>query len=160
MSRKRNLVLMATGLIAVVAVAGLVVTQPRSEAAQTQAQIDLVLEFPVPPDPDGTRPPPLTLGERADLVVSNIGSSGEDGVSFQVDSFFDVFYTINIGSSGEDGARYGFDSFFDVEYKRSRIIETEMVALSLSGSYSIVLNEAQLIDKAKEAAKAAGGDLT
>ena len=161
MSRKRNIVLLAAGLVAVVAVAGLVVAQPQSEAAQTQAQLDLVIEFPVLlPDPDPTRPPPLTLGQRADLVVSNIGSSGQDGVSFGVDSFFDVFYFRNIGSSGQDGVRYSaaFDSFFDVEYRTLKI-ETEMVALSLTGSYSIILNEVDLIDKAKEAALAAGGDI-
>ena len=154
MSRKRNIVLLAAGLVAVVAVAvaGLVVAQPQSEAAQTQAQLDLAIEFPL----DARK----TLGERTDLVVSNIGSSGQDGVSFGVDSFFDVFYFSNIGSSGQDGVRYsaGFDSFFDVEYRTLKI-ETEMVALSLTSSYSISFNGVDLIDKAKEAALVAGGDI-
>ena len=91
-------------------------------------------------------------------MVSKIGSRGPDGVSFVVDSFFDVYYVRNIGSSGQDGVRFGFDSFFDITYElKFRTIETEMVALSLSGSYSVGLNEAQVLDKARSAAIESGG---
>ena len=66
----------------------------------------------------------------------------------------------NIGSSGEDGVRYGFDSFFDITYEPTfRTIETEIIAVSLTGTYSVGLNEAQIIDKAKMAASAEGGDI-
>lgn len=164
MKQPRFLVtILATGFLVAVlvsaAVTGLLVTRPSVEAGRNQAQFDLVLEFPKQSDP-GTSPRKPTLGELTELVVSNIGSSGQDGVRFAVDSFFDVFYVRNIGSSGQDGVRFGFDSFFDIEYQpKFRTIETEMIALSLSGSYSVGLNESQLIDKAKEAAASAGGDI-
>jgi len=141
--------LLAAGLIAVVAIVGLVLAQPRAgEAAQSQAEIDLVIEV-----PKGT-----SLGGLTEFVVANIGSSGEDGVRFVVDSFFDVFYVTNIGSSGEDGvARASFDSFFDITYEiELRTIQTEMVAMQLTGSYSGELNPATLIDRIRRATKSDG----
>ena len=147
MTTRRNLVLLAAGLIAVFAVVGFVVGQPRAEAAQNQAQIDLVLE--VPKD--------VSLDELTNLVVSNIGSSGQDGVRFVVDSFFDVFYVRNIGSSGLDGVSAAFDSFFDITYELElRTIETEIVAMSLTGTFSGDLNSATLLDRVRGPSGVAG----
>ena len=143
MSKRRNLVLLAAGLIGVVVIVGLAVAQtPAGEAAQARgrAQIDLVIEV---PDPDINTP----LKELTELVVSNIGSSGQDGVRFTVDSFFDVFYVRNIGSSGEDGFKANFDVFFKVEVRRT--IPTEMVAMSLTGTYSGEFNPVTLIDRVR-----------
>ena len=97
-----------------------------------------------------------------ELVVSNIGSSGQDGVRhiYSVDSFFDVFYVSNIGSSGEDGVRassFNPDSFFDVFFEidvsdpgTGRVfIETEMVAMSLTGSLSDPSNPGVVLDEVR-----------
>ena len=114
---KRNLA-MAAVIAALVASVGMLVVQPGStDAAQVKgdAQIDLLIE----------------LGKGATVgdiqrVISNIGSSGEDGVkqggSFTVDSFFDITYSrvSNIGSSGLDGvslSTFQVDSFFDIHYE-------------------------------------------
>lgn len=159
MIKKRNLVFLAAGLMAFVAVSfvGLVVAQPAAEAARNNAQLDLILEIPRSDDPAGLQ---RSLGDLTELVVSNIGSSGEDGVSFSVDSFFDVFYARNIGSSGLDGVRFSVDSFFDIEYQtESQTIDTEILSMSLSGTYSVRLNEAQILDKARAAGLKAGGDV-
>ena len=141
---RKSLVLLAAGLIAVIAIVGLAVAQPRAgEAAQAQAQIDLVIKVRCP---DGTCRP-SSLGALIENIVSNIGSSGQDGVRYRVDSFFDVFFVRsigNIGSSGQDGVR--FDSFFDITYE-IRSIDIELVALSLTATYSGELNPALVIDE-------------
>ena len=94
-------------------------------------------------------------------MVSNIGSSGQDGVRFVVDSFFDVFYVRNIGSSGQDGVRASFDSFFDITYELElRTIETEMVAMSLTGTYSGDLNPASLLDRVRGPSGVASPEVT
>ena len=95
------------------------------------------------PDPAIKKP----LRELTELVVKNIGSSGEDGVRFTVDSFFDVFYVTNIGSSGEDGFKANFDVFFEVDVRRT--IPTEMVSMSLTGKYFGEFNPATLIDRVR-----------
>lgn len=90
-----------------------------------------------------------------ELVVSNIGSSGLDGSRYVVDSFFDVFFVANIGSSGQDGVRassFNPDSFFDVffeievEARAPGTIQTEMVALSLTGTLSDPSNPGVVLD--------------
>jgi hypothetical protein len=57
------------------------------------------------------------------LAVSNIGSSGQDGVSsdtsFIVDSFFDIVYTIDFGPPTPPGGSFVVDSFFDIVYRIS-----------------------------------------
>ena len=142
MSKRRNLVLLGVSLIGVVAIVGLAVAQtPAGEAAEARgrAQIDLVIEVPSGPD--------TPLRELTELVVKNIGSSGEDGVRFTVDSFFDVFYVTNIGSSGDDGFKANFDVFFEVDVRGT--IPTEMVSMSLTGTYSGEFNPATLIDRVR-----------
>ena len=98
-------------------------------------------------------------------AVSNIGSSGQDGVRYYtVDSFFDVFYVSNIGSSGQDGVRFiappSFDSFFDIEYSVAspvdRSFPTEMVALSLGVTLDDPDNPAAALDAVKSAVTEAG----
>jgi hypothetical protein len=152
MRTRKSLVLLAAVLIAVLAVAAQAVAQPRAgEAAQSPAQIDLVLQLRCP---DGTCRPSLSLGGLIEKIVLNIGSSGEDGVRYQVDSFFDVFFVRNIGSSGQDGV--SFDSFFDITYE-IRSIDIELVALSLRATYSGDLNPALVIDEIRSVA---GVDVT
>ena len=104
---RKSLVLLAAGLIAVIAIVGLAVAQPRAgEAAEHRAQIDLVIEIKCR---DGSCR--TSLEELSKRVLSNIGSSGEDGVRrFVPDSFFDIFYLRNIGSSGQDGVRSNIGS--------------------------------------------------
>ena len=75
-------------------------------------------------------------------TLKNVQGALESG-GFNVDSFFDVYYVSNIGSSGQDGVRrigssgidgFSVDSFFDVFFEinnTSRTIPIEMVALSL-----------------------------
>lgn len=126
-------------------------------------------------------------GTRATLagIVSNIGSSGQDGVrgksDFTVDSFFDIHYVSNIGSSGQDGVRsdltvsnigssgldgvskksnFQVDSFFDIEYRiDGGKIDIELVALQLRTTLSDPSNTAGLLEAVRGAATAAGGDV-
>ena len=130
---KRNLAIVAV-VAALVASVGMLMAQPgTTNAAQGAAQIDLLIEV-KEEGPDGTRPTVGDIKER----ISNIGSSGEDG--FSVDSFFDITYSIvsNIGSSGEDGvslSSFQVDSFFDVFYEIdfTSTIQTEILSMSLTG---------------------------
>ena len=149
---KRNMAIVAV-VVALVASVGILVAQPGStDAAQGvkgDVQIDLLIELGV--GPDGSR---ATVGD-VQLVISNIGSSGQDGVrrigDFQVDSFFDITYSrvSNIGSSGLDGvsvANFQVDSFFDIVYRidplgpreppATRTVQTEMLSMSLTGRIS------------------------
>lgn len=152
-------VVVATGFLVYQSTAPSVVS---AEDGRPHAQLDLIITV-----PDGTDAP---LKMTLDLVtkglangkyqidsffdvsyVSNIGSSGEDGVSLSVS---------NIGSSGEDGVRRGgnFDVFFEVDYKKAKkgtTIETEMVALSLS--YNPGPDPLGAIDAVKKAVDAGGG---
>ena len=77
---------------------------------------------------------------RSNLTVSNIGSSGQDGVSkksdFQVDSFFDISY-------GIDGGK----------------IDIELVALQLRATLSDPSDTAGFLEAVGGAATAAGGDV-
>ena len=154
--KARNFLWLA-GLVLLVAVVGLVVLQPGAQAASVpkdQDQLDLIVEL-------GKG---LTV-ESVVTAVSNIGSSGQDGVRFfTVDSFFDVFFVSNIGSSGEDGVRFiappSFDSFFDIEYSVASPVDssfpTEMVALSLGVTLDDPDNPAAVLDAVKGAVTEAG----
>ena len=77
------------------------------------------------------------------LVVSNIGSSGQDGVSAKgsPDSFFDIFYEI------------------DFDRPNSATIETEMVAMQLRGTVTSPANPAVALDAIRGAVSSAGGDV-
>ena len=156
--RKRSIALL-TGLFALVVAVAFAVAQPTTtDAAQgSQAQIDLIVRL--GEGPDGRPATPAS-------IVSNIGSSGQDGVrrsAFVVDSFFDVFYVSNIGSSGEDGVRvsdFSVDSFFDVTYDTTgATIETEMVAMTLTGSVPDTSNPGVALDAVREAVAKSGGDV-
>ena len=66
----------------------------------------------------------------------------------------------NIGSSGQDGVSASFDSFFDITYQiELRTIETEIIAMQLRGTYPSDLNPALLIDL-DGLRIATGGDVT
>ena len=138
-----------------VAVAFAVAQPTTADAARgNQAQIDLIVGLGVDPS-TGAGPTP---GE----IVSEIGR--EDTIlveAFAVDSFFDVFYVLNIGSSGEDGVRvsdFSVDSFFDITYDTTGAkIETEMVAMSLTGTIPGTSNPGVALDAVRAAVSSAGG---
>ena len=107
-------------------------------------------------------------GGNSNLVVSNIGSSGQDGVRFSVDSFFDI-HVSNIGSSGEDGVSYSIDSFFDIFYEvsfrapgghSSASVPIELVALQLRGSNVDTDNPEHVLSDLKDALGDAGTVIT
>ena len=123
------------GLIALAAAVSVVAMQPSAQAASApkgQVQVDLVVGLPKGPD-------------SAALVVSNIGSSGEDGVSacgesdFQVDSFFDIAYRI--------------------EPPPDRTIQTEMLSMPLTGTLLTPDNPGEAMDDLRCQVEAAGGDI-
>ena len=144
--KKRSFVLLA-GLVAIVAAAFFAYTQPTTSAAprllRSEADVELIVRVAKP--------------GSSSLVVSNIGSSGEDGVRFSVDSFFDILVVSNIGSSGEDGVRFSIDSFFDIFYDiaaddaGARSVPIELVALQLRGSNADPNNPGQVLDDLKAA---------
>ena len=151
---KKSSIVFLVALFAVVVTAGTIVVQPTAVAAvpaKGEAQMDFMIE--VGMAPDGT---PMSVQQLV-KVISNIGSSGEDG--FIVDSFFDITYVSNIGSSGIDG--FSVDSFFDVSYKidnsSDKTFDTEMVALSLRSTLDDPNNPARAIDAVKAAVEKTGG---
>jgi hypothetical protein len=170
---KRGIVLMV-GLVALAVVGAVAVQEPDAQAAAApkgQVQIDLIVSLPTP-DPDD----PTALNRNGQLVVSNIGSSGMDGVgvcspgtsSFQVDSFFDIMYVSNIGSSGQDGVRFQIDSFFDVEYSIARLadpppgertIQTEMLSMSLTGNLIDPIDPTGVLDDLRCDVESVDGDI-
>ena len=129
---------------ALVASVGMLVVQPgTTDAAQDKGDVQIDLFMELGPGRDGTR---VTVGD-IQKAIANIGSSGLDGVSYQVDSFFDISYSrvSNIGSSGLDGvsvASFNVDSFFDIEYRidlepgTTRTVQTEMLSMSLTSRVS------------------------
>ena len=125
--------------VAIVALWGSVFPNREARAASTpkgEVQIDLVMGLP--------------SGSSVEAIVNNIGSSGEDGFSFNVDSFFDVSYASNIGSSGEDGVTaksFSVDSFFDIEYEITRTtIPIEIVAMQLHATLPDPSNPGTALD--------------
>ena len=140
MTKKR--IAMFAVVAVLVASVGMLVAQPgTTDAAQEKGDVQIDLLIQLSEGKDGSR---ATLGEIKS-AISNIGSSGLDGVSFQVDSFFDIEWSrvSNIGSSGLDGvsmSSFQVDSFFDIEYRidlsddpsTARTIQTEMLSMSLT----------------------------
>lgn len=111
---------------------------PNAQAAtptKGEFQLDLIVSYPA--------------GRPVEQVVSSIRSSGN------FDVFFNITYVSNIGSSGLDGVRassFNVDSFFDITYELTRSdFETEMVAMTLSGTLSDPSNPSVLIDDVKKA---------
>jgi|GEM_PF-2880899 hypothetical protein len=156
--KMRNAIVML-GIIAIVAAVGISSFLPDAQAApkakqgdKGQVEIQLVLD----PGEGGS-------AERMVTAISNIGSSGQDGVrsTFIVDSFFDIsYYAANIGSSGLDGV--SFDSFFDITYSTSagnRTVQTEMISMSLTGSLSNPDNPGEALDAIRAAVTKARGVL-
>ncbi len=141
------------GLLMMVAVATMAVAQPGvSGAPSGQVQLEFLIEMPKSSDP--------ALTPVGDLVgiISNLGSSGEDG--FRVDSFFDITYVSNLGSSGLDG--FAVDSFFDVTYdieygSSASTIEVEIIAMQLRATPNDPANPVGAIDAVKKAVNGAGG---
>ena len=146
------------GLLIIVAVATMAVAQPGVSGAQKgQVQLQFLIELPkMSPDPTIT---PM------EWVISNLGSSGEDG--FRVDSFFDISYVSNIGSSGLDGNTTTFqvDSFFDVFYEiefdnptgGDRTVQTEILSMDLSATLNDPTDPAGAIDAVTKAVNEGGG---
>ena len=147
-------------IIAIVVAAGVLVYQSSAPDVSARAhdeielvQLDLVIS--VPADPG-----------RTDLLESMLEEIGNalSNAGYQVDSFFDIMYLSNIGSSGEDGVsvRTGgnFDVFFEVDYKISgnRTFATEMVAMSLTSTAPDVNNLQSALDVVKSAVEARQGD--
>ena len=173
---KVRFLIVLVGLVVAVGVAGLLVPSQSAEAQRapkSNAEVELIVSLGTSPDGE-----PATLRS----VVSNIGSSGEDGIrkpgDFTVDSFFDIYIVSNIGSSGEDGVSADltvsnigssgqdgvrkstatFDSFFDISYDiGGRNVEIELVALQLRATISDPSDTAGLLDAVTKAAADAGG---
>ena len=147
--------------LAVVFAVGFVLDQSSATTASAkvnnQIQLDLIVAIPTGgtvPTPDEPGPVESTLGViKAALSDHN----------FQVDSFFDVYYVSNIGSSGEDGvsikAGANFDVFFEVEISRSGTFDTEMIALSLSSTVPDPTNPQGAIDIARTAVEGLKGSV-
>lgn len=164
MSAKRSVLTLVLAMLAMAAVwfwaSALAGGSPVQAATgdKGEVQVDLIIGVPV--------------GTSVAAVVSNIGSSGQDGVrggdgTFQVDSFFDVSYVSNIGSSGEDGVRASdfqvdsfFDVFYEIDYSGDRgVIETEMIAMQLTGRVSDPSNPGVALDAIRAAAALLKGDI-
>ena len=143
------------GLVVLVAVVGLIVFRPGAQAASVpkeQDQINLIVD----------------LGKE--LSVQSLTETISEVSSFNVDSFFDIMYVSNIGSSGQDGVRFQssptFDVFFDVFFEvdgpsddpDGAAIPVEMVALSLTGTLSDPDNPAEAIDEIRQAITDSGGN--
>ena len=111
-----------------------------------QSQINLIVE----------------LGTDASLQSITDTVSGVR--SFRVDSFFDITYVSNIGSSGEDGVRFiappSFDVFFEIDLTvdsaPAGTIPTEMVALSLGVTLADPTNPGASLDAVRDAINATG----
>jgi hypothetical protein len=117
----RNLRLLI-GIAVVVAIAAFITFGGTSETAKAQDSPSVVFNFSV--TFDGVH----SVDEVSRLVVSNIGSSGEDGVSlrdFVVDSFFDLEYEIEYDKKGNP---------------KSSTIDIEIVALDLKSSPAVVID--------------------
>ena len=99
----------------------------------------------------------IVVGSKVKDVVRSI--EGRSDGQFQIDSFFDISYVSNIGSSGEDGVRatsFTVDSFFDVTYEMGRegcsgCWQTEMVSMQLVGSVPGGTNPGDALDEIVEA---------
>ena len=112
------------GLVATVAIAGAVFVGSASGTAVAKQEPPVRFEFsatfveatgkPIPTADDIT---------REVLKAGNIGSSGEDGVRWQIDSFFDVTYRL-----------FGDPDFDTGKLTRTGTWDTEMVALSLASA--------------------------
>ena len=83
--------------------------------------------------------------------------------NYQIDSFFDVYYVSNIGDSGEDGVSFkagaNFDVFFEVGFNLGRggTFDTEIIAMSLSSSAPDISNPQGAIDIVRNAVAANKG---
>ena len=178
MRKKRFSVLI--GVLVLLGALTMVLFQAGAGAAQkkvnTQGGIGIQLLFELPKSPDGTPGSVDTLVGR----IQKIGSGGYAG--FQVDWFFDIAYASNIGSSGEDGVSRrlvvsnigssgqdgvrsapdsSFDVFYEIDFKRpnSATIETEIVAMQLRATVTGTATPAGALDAVRGAVKSAGGDI-
>ena len=151
---------LAAVVMAIVLAVGFVVAQSSAPEATAKAndtfQLDIVIQAGVSSD--------VTKGLDVSTAVEIVESALAKG-KYNIDSFFDITYASNIGSSGLDGntvkASFNVDSFFDIEYEIARrSIPTEMVAMSLKGQIGDGTSSQRSIDLVREAAKAAGAEVT
>ena len=156
-------------VIAVIGTIGFVVAQsaaPEATAnAHGQFQMDLVIDtthlFVIETGSDGQRrKTPLDTSGTIDLVEGALARG-----NYNVDSFFDIMYVSNIGSSGEDGVSFKssptFDVFFEIDYRTSQAgtFDTEMLSMSLRASPGGGSGPQGAIDVVKEALEKSGGNV-
>jgi hypothetical protein len=154
---KRLVGLVAVVMAVVVAIGFMVVPSSTPEAVakgKNQFQMDLILA--PGPGPDGTSR--ISTSGTIELTQLSLAEAG-----YNVDSFFDVMYVSNIGSSGEDGVSFKssptFDVFFEVDYKTSRGsgFATEMISMSLKGSIGDGTVTQRGLDVVRKAVEKNGG---
>jgi len=85
---------LVAGIIGIALAVGVSISVSSENTAEAKQTEDAVLEFTIDVPADAS------VGKIVDAVrkAANIGSSGQDG--FQVDSFFDVTYSISSGGRG------------------------------------------------------------
>ena len=145
--------------LAVVFAVGFVLHQTTAPTASAKEKSQILLDLVVAVPTSGTVPSPGEPGALETALGVIKGALSEH--NFQVDSFFDVYYVPNIGSSGEDGVSFkagaNFDVFFEVEVSRSGTFETEMIAMSLSSTAPDPSNPQGAIDIARTAVEGLKG---
>ena len=161
------LILLAVGTMALVqSGAGAQTKGETKDDKKHKGEVAIEMLIQLPKSPDGTQ---TRVGDLL-TKIKNIGSSGQDGVTFDV--FFDITYISNIGSSGLDGvsagsnlASFNVDSFFDIEYEidfdppRYRTVQTEMLSMDLTGRVDDPSNPGIALDALRRAVSAVGGDV-
>lgn len=111
-------------------------------AARGEAQLDLIVAVPQGQAISKTLETLGSLREfRVDSFfdidyVSNLGSSGEDGVR-----------VTNIGSSGQDGVRAAVDSFFDIDYRVFGDPDFDLLKVSARGTLADPSNPGAVLDE-------------
>ncbi len=152
---RKKLFAVLLGLGALAMFAGVAAAQPTGQSAggvRGEAQLDLVVSVPITPG-----------GSPATDLEKVLRSLRE----FQVDSFFDIEYArvapvSNIGSSGLDGVRassFQVDSFFDVSYQIFGDPDFDMLRVSATGVLADPANPGAATDAVRRAAEKLGGSV-
>ena len=123
---------LVVGMAVVALVAIAIFSIGNSETATAQQRDGVTLEFSA--TFDGLK----SADEVTQVVLDNLGSSGEDGVrsaGFNVDSFFDIEYEVDFDKRGKP---------------KSTTVDIELIALSLKSS------PGEIIDKVGDALSETG----
>ena len=156
--KTRSLVVLAV-LIGLAATVGIMLAQPSENVAakgpnQGEVQLEFTVEIPVGDIPSsidiplGDIPSSVGISTVLDAVrkgVTNIGSSGEDGVRF--DAFFDVFFEVE--------ARFQLDA--PCQGCTARTVQTEILSMSLSGSPNSGFDPGAVIESVRVSVRRVGG---